>query len=69
MSFKKRIGGETFEIEPIAPNTEAGVKSLIDEGKTVNEHYPRHVIEKKADDEAVAKFKIVSAMDKKRFPR
>ena len=44
MSFQKKIGGECFEIEPIAPYTEEEVKGLIDEGKTVNEHLPRHVI-------------------------
>jgi hypothetical protein len=60
MAFKKEIGGEKFEIEPIAPYTEEEVENLIDDGKTVNEHYPRQVIRRKDDDEVVAEFKMVT---------
>lgn len=58
MSFHKSIGGQDFEIEPIAPFTENQIRKLIDDGKTVNEHYPRQVIKRRDTDEAIAEFKI-----------
>jgi len=59
MAFKKKMGDETFEIDPITPYTEDEVKQLIDNGETVNEHYPRRVIKKKGTDEPIARFTIM----------
>ncbi len=59
MSFRKTVGREDLEIEPIEPYTEEEVKNLIDEGKTFNEHFPRHVIRKRGTGEDLAEFEIL----------
>jgi hypothetical protein len=59
MAFRKIIGGQEFEIEPVPPFTEEQVKKLIDDGQTANEHYPRQVIKDRKTDEVYAEFKMV----------